>query len=278
MLSITTDYSGMTTWSPEPYLKRIAEAGFSHVHWCHHWNTDFVYLKPEIDQIGRWLKQYGLKLLDLHASHGAEKKYMSVFEYEHLAGVELVKNRLDMTAELGGGVIILHITYGAEQDRREDLSMDQVRRSFDALEPHARKRNVRIAIENGAFPRIEELLGEYGPDFLGLCYDSGHGNCIDGGSGLDSLDRVKGRLISLHLHDNDGKSDQHNPMFTGTVDWPRLARIIAHSSYDKCVSTESNMNGYTVKDEAEFLKQCFDAGTRFARMIDEASAARPIEK
>ncbi|MBI3985597.1 MAG: sugar phosphate isomerase/epimerase [Lentisphaerae bacterium] len=274
MLSMTTDYSGMTHWSPEPYLKRIAEAGFSHVHWCHQWNTDFVYAKPEIAQIDRWLKQYGLKLLDLHASHGVEKKYMSVFEYERLAGVELVKNRLDMTARLGGGVIILHITYSPAQDRHEDLSMEQLRRSLDTLEPYARKRRVRIAIENGTFPRIVELFADYGPGFLGLCYDSGHGNALGGGSGLDHLDRWKERLISLHLHDNDGTADQHKPPFTGTVDWPRLARIIAFSSYDQCVSMESNMNVYPLKDEAAFLALCFENGMRFQRMIEQERAGR----
>ena len=29
--------------SPEAHLRAIAEAGFTHVHWCHHWRTDFLY-------------------------------------------------------------------------------------------------------------------------------------------------------------------------------------------------------------------------------------------
>ena len=65
-LSLTTDYA-TDTGNPEPYLKRIAEAGFSHVHWCHHWNTDFLYSPYEIAQIAEWLDDFGLRLLDLHA-------------------------------------------------------------------------------------------------------------------------------------------------------------------------------------------------------------------
>ena len=64
MLSCTTDYFRKTE-CPEPYLRRIAEAGFSHVHWCHQWNTDFVYAEPEIARIESWLDELGLKLLDL---------------------------------------------------------------------------------------------------------------------------------------------------------------------------------------------------------------------
>ena len=51
--------------NPRPFLRRIAAAGFTHVHWCHHWDSDFVYADAEVDAIGRWLRAYGLRLLDL---------------------------------------------------------------------------------------------------------------------------------------------------------------------------------------------------------------------
>lgn len=104
MLSITSDYAS-GTGSPEPYLKRIAGAGFSHVHWCHHWHSDFIYSDHEIDQIARWMGEYGVKLNDLHASAGIEKFWISAREYERLAGVELVKNRIHMAARLSSDVI-----------------------------------------------------------------------------------------------------------------------------------------------------------------------------
>ena len=113
MLSITSDYC-QSTGNPEPYLRRIARAGFSHVHWCHQWNTDFFYSKPEIEQIAAWFEEYQLSLLDLHASHGQEKNWGSEHEYARLAGVELVKNRIEMATRLGGEVIILHLPEGAD--------------------------------------------------------------------------------------------------------------------------------------------------------------------
>lgn len=71
-LAITSDYVE-STGCPEPYLRQITEAGFSHVHWCHHWNGDFVYSTHEVEQIASWLDEFGLQLLDLHASQGREK-------------------------------------------------------------------------------------------------------------------------------------------------------------------------------------------------------------
>ena len=66
-LSVTSDYAA-DRGCPEPYLRRIAEAGFTHIHWCHQWNTDFLYSGWEIAQVEQWLKELGLTLLDLHAA------------------------------------------------------------------------------------------------------------------------------------------------------------------------------------------------------------------
>jgi sugar phosphate isomerase/epimerase len=262
MLSITTDYA-KDTGDPSPYLKHIAEAGFSHIHWCHHWNTDFLYSRWEIEEIKKWLREYGLRLLDLHGSAGNEKCWTSSQEYQRLAGVELVRNRIEMTAYLSADVVIMHVP--------GDPESAAVRRSLDELQPFARERNVRIAIENGKFEAIARLLSEYDPQYLGLCYDSGHGN--KDGNGLDHLESLKDRLISVHLHDNDGTGDQHRLLFTGTVDWNRLARIIAESSYAKCVSMELSMGNSGFQDEIAFLAKAFEIGTTFSKMIAECKRA-----
>lgn len=276
MLSIATDYV-KDSGSPEPYLKRIAEAGFSHVHWCHHWRTDFVYSDHEIEQIAKWLRDFGLELNDLHASAGVEKAWVSTVEYERLAGVELVKNRIDMTARLLSDVIVMHIRREPEDSEENSLFWTQVQRSLDAIEPYARARGVRIAIENlrpGSFDTIEKILSRYGSDYVGLCYDSGHGNLEICSDGLDHLEKLNDRLISMHLSDNDGTDDQHNPLFSGKVDWARLARIIAESSYTKCVNMEITLLRSGIEDTGAFLEKAFETGMVFSRMVDELRRGR----
>ena len=265
MISLTTDYIE-DLGCPEPSLRRIAETGFSHLHWCHQWNTDFLYSRVEIDQIETWLRGYGLTLCDLHASSGFEKNWGSFREYERLAGVELVRNRLEMTARLGGDVIIMHIGDEPKDAEKRELFWTQLFKSLDSLEAHARACRVRIAIENGRFDAIRKVLARYSPDYVGLCYDCGHGNLIP--DGLDQVEALKDRLISVHLHDNNGEADQHKLPFSGTVDWVRLARIIARSSYKKCISMESNMRGFGYKDESAFLVEAFETGNQFQAMVD----------
>jgi sugar phosphate isomerase/epimerase len=265
VLSITTDYVE-DTGCPEPYLRQIAEAGFTHIHWCHHWNTDFLYSRPEIEQIAAWMGDFGLSMTDLHASAGREKGWGSPREYERLAGVELVKNRIEMAARLGSDVIIMHLPGGAIDTWWRPIST-----SLDELQPYAAIHGVRIAIENGnsdeSFDAIERVLAAYGPDYLGLCYDSGHANMFEGG--LRRFEKLKDRLISIHLHDNDGTGDQHNLIFSGTTDWSRVAVTLASSSYEKCVSMEVTMRNSGIDDEQAFLQRAFETGTEFTATVEE---------
>jgi sugar phosphate isomerase/epimerase len=271
LLSVTTDYA-TDSGCPEPALRRIADAGFTHIHWCHQWASDFVYSRVEVDQIRRWMADFGLSLTDLHASIGPEKNWGSPREYERLAGVELVLNRIEMTARLGGDVIVMHMPAGCQEG--DEAAWARFRRSMDALEPYAAVHGVRIAIENGgsdaSFDAIERALGMYGPEFAGLCYDCGHGNLFAGG--LDRLARLADRLIAVHLHDNDGQGDDHNLPFAGTVAWDRLMAIIARSAYTKWVSEEVSMRKAGIAEEPAFLARAFETARKLQGLLDAGRA------
>jgi sugar phosphate isomerase/epimerase len=179
-----------------------------------------------------------------------------------------VKNRIDMAADLGTDVIIMHLPPELNEPDTMEEGWEQLWCSLDELEPYAAENGVRIAIENGDFLKLAKVFERCEPDYVGLCYDSGHGNVGD--EGLDRLEQNKDRLISLHLHDNDGASDQHLPLFSGTVDWPRLAEIIVSSAYTKWVNMETTMKNVSAMTEAEFLGHCYATGKRFSDMIDAA--------
>ncbi|MEM7537147.1 MAG: sugar phosphate isomerase/epimerase family protein, partial [Chloroflexota bacterium] len=273
MLSITTDYI-IDHGDPSPYLRRIADAGFTHIHWCHHWRSDFLYAKPEIDQIRQWLHEYGLTLNDVHGSEGIEKFWYSSKEYARLAGVELVQNRIDFAAELGGDAIVMHVYPEPRDAEQNQLFWGQLRKTLDAIQPYALERGVRIAVENlidfagvkagivamdmadDNFDTIEKLFALYPPEFLGTCYDSGHGHL--GYDRMERLDAVKDRLYCLHLHDNDSTSDDHRLVFQDAIRWDRLAELIAHSVYAKPLSLEVSIHKTGIESETEFLQKSLE--------------------
>ena len=274
-ISLTSDYAG-STGDPELSLKALAEAGFTNVMWCHHWNDDFLYGPAELAWLKGVFKKYGLALSDIHGSQGAEKCWHSPVEYSRKAGVELVANRIEMFRELGGeegGTIMMHVPFFsvvAGEDARKAVGarFDALCRSIDELMPLLEDARCALSIENmwyDSWELMEALLERYPAERLGICYDSGHANAL-GNKRMDSLDRNKGRLNALHLDDNDGTGDQHQPPYYATVDWERLAQIIAASSYTRPLSFElSMMNTPFRVDGVPANQQPYEARLAFAK-------------
>ena len=69
-LGINTDYEAeyVKIEEIEESIRRIAEAGFSHMHWCYEWDGDYIYSRSEMEQIREWMDKYGLKANSLHSS------------------------------------------------------------------------------------------------------------------------------------------------------------------------------------------------------------------
>ena len=241
-LSTPSDYCNSDGLGRD-YLRLIAEAGFTHIHWCQNFADDYIYSDSEIAAVKGWLKEYGLRLLDVHASHGVQKFCWSEEEYVRKAGVDLVANRIKLFRELEGeGCVIIHphmrLREGpddklrADWNRRADRLFPQMCKSIEELEPMLRRENVRLTFENAGgdtYETHDALMARFSPDIVGITYDCGHGNHCNGVSNLKQLDDIAARterLYALHLNDNNEYADQHQPPFYGTVDWQKLLRII----------------------------------------------------
>jgi len=199
-----------------------------------------------------------------------------------MAGVELIKNRVHFTERLGGDVVVMHLNTPDNMMNVPDLRKKfwrQVFKSFDEIRDFCLRRNIRIAIENLEYYPCAEidhiwkmLFERYEPGYMGLCYDSGHGANSDE-EVLDLLEKHKERILAVHLHDNDGYSDLHMPMFsTNVVDWARLAGILADSPYSGAVTLEVNIKNSgihwrTLNDEIYFLKRSYRDAIKFGEMI-----------
>ena len=291
-IASATEFAG-STGDPDLSLRALSEAGFASLHWCHHWCDDFHYGKHELASIKSLLKQYNLRVLDIHGSQGVEKCWYSPVEYRRREGVDLVANRIRMLRELDGtGTVMMHVPHFGIDTPAPDRagisqSFDALCRSIDELMPLLDRTDTLIAVENmwrDSWETIEALLARYPANRIGLCYDSGHANA-NCNKRLETLAKNKGRLQALHLHDNNGESDQHQPPFYGTVDWPRLAEILATSSYSREISFEMSMGntpfvqeGVEIRDQPyenrlAFARDAFERCSRFAGQVASARQA-----
>ena len=288
-LAIATDYRGefRKIEDIEACLHEIAEAGFSHIHWCFEWIGEYIYSKAEMYQIREWMEKYGLKAKSLHASNGSNcgdakqkghyrKDYTSEMELNRIAGRELIENRVELAHIIGATEIVLHmyLPFLDFQNKPEskEVFYRQVLRSLDELEPFCKERNVRICIENLfeapgelQLEQFDLLFARYPKEFLGFCLDTGHANLVWGDSFIEVLaERYKDRLFSIHMHDNKGWGDEpgcgdaHRLPGEGNIDWKRLMGVLRTSVYELPWILE--VKKPAEEDTAAYLKRAKEAG------------------
>lgn len=124
----------------------------------------------------------------------------------------------------------------------------------------ARDYGVKIAIENVPEPypflmkNVEDFTKFYEEinEDIGLVFDVGHANL--NGQIERFLTVFEDKIVHMHLHDNNGKSDQHLGIGFGNIDWKNVAHALERISYDKAVIIESVER---VEESKQKLKQLF---------------------
>jgi sugar phosphate isomerase/epimerase len=303
MLALNTDYAGegKNLSDLRETLKKIADAGFSHIHWCHEWDGDYTYSIYEMMQIRQWMDEMGLKAKAVHATKGTRKPcgdthvgdfrrdYTSENEYNRLAGVELIKNRIDLACVLGTSEIVLHmllpyLTFEKDPDF-EQRYYQQACASFDELQSYCKTRGVRICIENMLDTPIEHqikqfdlLFSRYDREYMGICIDTGHALISNGPRMLELPKRYCDRIYCVHLNDNLSipsdsyyrqealmcSCDLHMPPFDGKYDWDGFLKILAKSPYELPLLMELSL--HSQETEEEFLKRSYKAGCRLMEL------------
>jgi|AntRauTorcE11897_2_1112592.scaffolds.fasta_scaffold00016_82 sugar phosphate isomerase/epimerase len=93
----------------------------------------------------------------------------------------------------------------------------------------AEKHNVNVAIENlYSYKELDYIFSKIKSKNLGFCFDSGHENFLT--PKADFLNKHGNKLHALHLHDNDGYTDQHKTPFSGTINWDNIAKGLASAN------------------------------------------------
>lgn len=270
LLSINSDFV-ISDDDPYPHLKAIAQSGFPSVHWCHHWGDDFVYDPAEIARSVSMVRKLGLIVSDLHASSGREKRWTSPDEEVRLAGVELVKNRIDLAAALGAKAIVMHLPGEKVSAHPHPVWKDCFARSMETLAPLLERAGIALALENlfgghANMRLLDEILPDYPPSLVGICYDSGH--ALITGEGTQYLETHLARLKVLHLHDNDAREDQHRLPFSDKADWNAIASLIARApGYTGPLTLELMFEKRFDGDAGGFLNEARLRGERLLAIV-----------
>lgn len=221
-------------------LERIQHAGIPTVEiFCAKQHLDWRD-RAQVQELGHWFRDSELKLFSVHAPIYTDDCWGRSGPHAVITITEPVKpKRVPMVDEIKRAIEIadyipfryLNLHLGVKDEEYDDAKIEAAFNSLDELSNFAKQRGVQILLENipNALASAERLMHvlEVTHLHLDFCFDSGHANLKEGVR--QAFEIMKPRIRSTHLHDNDGKSDQHLfPMHStgGTIDWKETMALL----------------------------------------------------
>ena len=238
------------------HLLEIAAHGFDRIE-LFATRTHFDYHNTAaVADLQQWLAEAGLDLHGVHAPIGesfADGRWgppltlASADAGTRARAIDEAERALHVARLIPFGVFIVHLGLPRSQGLAVQNSRDAARRSVEELLQMAAPLGVKIALEvipnelskaGSLVHFIERVLNE---PAAGVCLDFGHAH-MDGDL-LDAIETVSGHLITTHVHDNRGRTDDHLVPFEGSIDWPAALTAVQKVGYEGTLLLEIAAHG-----------------------------------
>ncbi len=163
------------------------------------------------------------------------------------ASLREVIESLELAAELNSLKVVLHPSFiGGLGIFVMETARQYALKSLDAIVERAGELGITLCIEN-MFPRSNSLVNpedfveifEHFPT-LKLTLDTGHAHMgAKGGKRLiNFINTFSDRIDHVHANDNFGKEDNHLPIGTGTIDFPKAINSLKKVGFDATITLE----------------------------------------
>lgn len=198
------------------------------------------------------------------------------------AFADLIMDCIEDAAAARIPIVVQHVTYTTHTPTPSEVGLARFRR----IGEHAEALGVKIAVENLELaPHVTAILDALDPNVFGLCWDSGHNFAYT--PEFDPLALYGGRVLTVHLHDNDGKlteglpytgDDAHFLPFDGKLNWEDAMARLAGAGYDGPVMLEvkrgrdvcRNIPAYREMGQKRFFAEAYKRAVKLTEMLAAA--------
>jgi sugar phosphate isomerase/epimerase len=225
------------------WLNKAERAGMSAVEiFCAPQHIDYRN-KAQVAELGHWFRDSDLRLHALHSpmytdeiwGRSGPHTHINITERvkgERIRWVDEIKRAIEVAEVIPFRYLIQHLGVGGQEF--SEHAIDAAFSSLEELTVFAQQRGVEILLENtpNSLSSAERLDLFNNMTHLNLNYvfDTGHAHI---GAGIEhEFEIMRERIRSLHVHDNNGREDQHLfPMAEGgTIDWTRTMELLRSRS------------------------------------------------
>jgi sugar phosphate isomerase/epimerase len=172
--------------------------------------------------------------------------------YDRSCWLEAMKKGIRGAAYLGATRMVVHplMPYGIDSTGHIDEVLRINTEHFTKLCEYAKDYPVTICLENMPYPlfaistvkQVLSFVKKINKSNFKVCLDTGHANVL--GTSPGEAVRILGTYLEArHVHDNNGKNDQHLHIGEGTIDWKDFSQALYEIGFNGVVSAEPNMRG-----------------------------------
>lgn len=242
-----------TPYGFEEGICRMKALGYSAMDYPEFGNTETeLYQKDEV-QFETYLK-YQREVctregIEIFQTHGPWRYPPQDFTEEDRAErFEKMSRAIKGTAILGCKNIVIHplmpVTVNDEGHEEETYAINL--EFFKKLCQVAQAHDVVINFENmpmrhfslSSVAAMMRLVREIDSPCFKVCLDTGHSSAIGNSPAEDARLLGKDYLCSLHIHDNNGRSDYHWHPFAGVIDWRDFCDALRESEFNGVLNLE----------------------------------------
>jgi sugar phosphate isomerase/epimerase len=240
--------------------------------------THFDYHDREaVSALAEWLEDTRLTLNSLHAPicaslvdgvWGETFSTAVVDEARRRRALAEAEAALSVARTIPYRFLVVHLGVPGT-DTAGDNSREAARRSLDDLQRMADAVNVRLALEvipnplSSATALVHLIEEELEAPQVGICLDVGHAYLM--GDPIEAVETCSGHLVTTHLHDNQGRTDDHLVPFEGSIDWAAALLALQKIGYDGAWMFEVANTG----SARAVLERTSRARRRFEEMLNQ---------
>ncbi|MDR2403215.1 MAG: sugar phosphate isomerase/epimerase [Spirochaetaceae bacterium] len=148
------------------------------------------------------------------------------------AAYVLHEKSIEFAHKIGASHLVLHPGFCNSSAFDKSRARSLAREAAERLAVKAKSLSLRLAFENVGYHGSSIYTDEEfchaldGLDeTLGYLIDTGHAH-LNHWDVPALIDRLKDRIVGIHLHDNKADADRHLPMYEGSLNWPAIFRSI----------------------------------------------------
>lgn len=223
--------------------------------------TDFFddeNLLPYVNEISTAAEKYGIEFCQVHAP-------FPIFTPRSPEGSKNVQEDVEkcikITGELGCPYIVIHPGFDGSARYPSMTKEQEYKMNIDyytSIIPLLKEYKVVCCIENmwmqdwkskkiytaccsdinETIKYIDELNAIAGERLFGFCLDIGH-LLLLGQDPCYWIEKLGDRLLTLHVHDNDGINDNHNSPYLGVCNWDRFVLGLRKTGYRGALNFET---------------------------------------